>query len=255
MVLSQALSVSIFVTALTTAQRYSNVTGQARSDVFRIEGDRNTGDDELLPRHAVRGLRRVHRELHERADGPRAGRDRAARGVDGRLRVGDDRRSRRAAARPPGRSASSAPGTSSCSTSTSATAARSPRADERAAPPVPVVVLSDALNRQLYGGADSVGRTIRIAGRDFRVAGRDAPAARQAAPVGLRRLAREHGQPDGAVRVRRRAAPAARVHLAAAAARARLARDRRVGRAGSPSTGCGLPSADARTRFAAALPP
>jgi hypothetical protein len=31
MVLSQALSVSIFVTALTTAQRYSNVSGQARA--------------------------------------------------------------------------------------------------------------------------------------------------------------------------------------------------------------------------------
>src|SRR6185369_10177503 len=42
MVLSQALSVSIFVTALTTAQRYSNMTGQLRSDVFRVEGDRNS---------------------------------------------------------------------------------------------------------------------------------------------------------------------------------------------------------------------
>ncbi|HMF40148.1 MAG TPA: hypothetical protein VKQ32_05620, partial [Polyangia bacterium] len=41
MVLSQALSVSIFVTALTTAQRYSNMTGQLRGDVFRVEGDRN----------------------------------------------------------------------------------------------------------------------------------------------------------------------------------------------------------------------
>ena len=41
MVLSQALSVSIFVTALVSAQRYSNVTGQVRSDVFRVEGDRN----------------------------------------------------------------------------------------------------------------------------------------------------------------------------------------------------------------------
>jgi hypothetical protein len=45
------------------------------------------------------------------------------------------------------------------------------RADERASPPAPVVVLSDVLNQQLYGGADSVGRTIRIAGRDFRIVG------------------------------------------------------------------------------------
>jgi putative ABC transport system permease protein len=45
------------------------------------------------------------------------------------------------------------------------------RADERASPPVPAVVLTDMLNKRLYGGADSVGRTIRIAGRDFRIAG------------------------------------------------------------------------------------
>ena len=39
MVLSQALSVSIFATALVSAQRYSNVKGHLRGDVFRIEGD------------------------------------------------------------------------------------------------------------------------------------------------------------------------------------------------------------------------
>ena len=50
------------------------------------------------------------------------------------------------------------------------------RADERASPPAPVVVLSDVLNQQLYGGADSVGRTIRLAGRDFRDRRRHAPA-------------------------------------------------------------------------------
>ena len=57
MVVSQALSVSIFVTALTSAQRYSNMTGQVRSDVFRVEGDHNSVLRALLPRHAVRGLR------------------------------------------------------------------------------------------------------------------------------------------------------------------------------------------------------
>ena len=43
MVLSQALSVSIFVTALTTAQRYSNMAGQLRPDVFRVEAEQNGG--------------------------------------------------------------------------------------------------------------------------------------------------------------------------------------------------------------------
>jgi putative ABC transport system permease protein len=33
------------------------------------------------------------------------------------------------------------------------------------------VVLSDLLNKRLYGGANSVGRTIRVAGRDFRIVG------------------------------------------------------------------------------------
>ena len=34
-----------------------------------------------------------------------------------------------------------------------------------------MVVLTDVLNQQLFGGADSVGRTIRLAGRDFRIVG------------------------------------------------------------------------------------
>ena len=50
-----------------------------------------------------------------------------------------------------------------------APAPTSPAPRRRARPPE--VVLSDMLNQQLYGGADSVGRMIRIAGRDFRVVG------------------------------------------------------------------------------------
>ena len=41
MVLSQALGVSIFATALVSAQRYSNVAGQVNGDVFRVEGERD----------------------------------------------------------------------------------------------------------------------------------------------------------------------------------------------------------------------
>ncbi len=42
------------------------------------------------------------------------------------------------------------------------------RADEG---PEPVAVLSDEMNRRLFGGADSVGRTVRIEDREFRVVG------------------------------------------------------------------------------------
>ncbi|HKR77783.1 MAG TPA: ABC transporter permease [Rhodanobacter sp.] len=35
----------------------------------------------------------------------------------------------------------------------------------------PVVVVGDAINRRLFGGADSVGRTVSIGGRDYRVVG------------------------------------------------------------------------------------
>src|SRR5205814_107589 len=37
--------------------------------------------------------------------------------------------------------------------------------------PAPVVVLSEAMNQSLFGGADSVGRRLRIDDREFRVVG------------------------------------------------------------------------------------
>ena len=116
-----------------------------------------------------------------------------------------------------------------------------------------MVVLSDVLNQQLYGGADSVGRTIRIAGRDFRVVGVMRQRTGQDEPVGLRRRAREHRQPDGAVRVRRRAAPGARSLLAAGPARRRLARASPTSPSGVTEYWVRLPPAEARARFAAAL--
>ena len=48
--------------------------------------------------------------------------------------------------------------------------------DRRAdAGPEPVVVLSSEINDKLYGGTNSVGKTVRIANRDFRVVGVMAP--------------------------------------------------------------------------------
>ena len=80
MVLSQALSVSIFVTALVSAQRYSNVTGQVHSDVFRVEGDRNSVALARFYRGTqFEGFGEFTRELRQPADGARARRHRSAR--------------------------------------------------------------------------------------------------------------------------------------------------------------------------------
>jgi hypothetical protein len=81
MVLSQALSVSIFVTALVSAQRYSNVSGQLRSDVFRIEAITAHAAERFYRGTQFEGFGAVHRELRQPADGARAVRDRPARRV------------------------------------------------------------------------------------------------------------------------------------------------------------------------------
>jgi len=169
MVLSQALSVSIFVTAMSTAQRYTN-TGQVAPDLFRVEGERNPA----LVRY-YRGTQfEVFGEFTAHYVSLPTVRALAATGLAAASTVNF-------VAVLPGGPAEQ-------------TADRLPvrfcdadffqlfkvdfryggpftRADERAAPPAPFIVLSDLLNQKLYGGADSVGRTIRIAGRDFRIVG------------------------------------------------------------------------------------
>jgi putative ABC transport system permease protein len=167
MVLGQALSVSIFVTALTTAQRYSNVTGQLRDDVFRVEGEQN-GD-------LVRFYRGTQFEGFGQFTGsvvslPTAraltARDPAAQSTVSFVSIMNGGPSERA----PGRIAVrfcdpdifdlfnlefryGGPFTGS---------------HQQAGAEV---VLSDLLNHKLFGGADSVGRMMRIAGRDFRIVG------------------------------------------------------------------------------------
>ncbi|HEY7375269.1 MAG TPA: FtsX-like permease family protein [Polyangia bacterium] len=172
MVLGQALSVSIFVTALTTAQRYSNVSGQLRGDVFRVEGDRNSTLTRFYKGTQFEGFG----EFSATFVSARTARALAATGLASRSSV-------------------------------SFIALMNGGPTERAPEQLPVrfcdpdifdmfniefryggpftgvlgwrggplaaaeVVLSDVLNRRLYGGADSVGRMIRIAGRDFRIVG------------------------------------------------------------------------------------
>jgi len=170
MVLSQALSVSIFVTALTTAQRYSNVTGQARSEVYRIEGERSAALTNFFRGTQFEGFGEFTANFMPLA----TVRALDATGLPAASTVGFvSVMTGGPVERPPGRVAARFVGAGHFDLFNVDFRYGGPftGADERAVPPVPVVVLSDALNRQLYDGANSVGRTIRIAGRDFRVAG------------------------------------------------------------------------------------
>jgi putative ABC transport system permease protein len=180
MVLSQALGVSIFATALVSAQRYSNVTGQVNGDVFRVEGE-----------HSV-ALARFYRGTQFEGVGEFTGnfvslatvRTLAATGLATASTVNFvSVMTGGPVERPPARlpvrfcdaeifqlfnidfryggAFTSVPGTGVAGASVPG----------RPSPAAAEVVLSDMLNQRLYGGADSVGRMIRIAGRDFRVVG------------------------------------------------------------------------------------
>jgi putative ABC transport system permease protein len=170
MVLSQALSVSIFVTALTTAQRYSNVSGQARSDVYRIESDHSATLARFFQSTQFEGFGQFtayYVSLPTVRALDATGLPAASTVGFVSVMIGGP------VERPPARLPVRFVGAGHFDLFNVDFRYGGPftRADERATPPAPVVVLSDALNRQLYDGADSVGRTIRIAGRDFRIAG------------------------------------------------------------------------------------
>jgi putative ABC transport system permease protein len=167
MVLSQALSVSIFVTALTTAQRYSNMTGQLRPDVFRVEGEQNGGVVRFFKGTQFEGFGQFTGNI---VSLPTA-RALTAAGLAAKSTVSFvSVMNGGPSDRPPGRIA-----VRFCDpdifdvfdlpfryggpiTGTHRLAAAE-------------VVLSDPLNRRLFGGANSVGRMMRIAGRDFRIVG------------------------------------------------------------------------------------
>jgi len=175
MVLSQALGVSIFVTALVSAQRYSNVTGQVNSDVFRVEGE-----------HSV-ALSRFFRGTQFEGVGEFTGNFVSLGTVQTLAATGLATAStvnfvsvmtggpvERPPARLPVRFCDADlfqlfnidfryGGAFTSVAGTSIPGRPSPAAAE--------VVLSDMLNQHLYGGTDSIGRMVRIAGRDFRVVG------------------------------------------------------------------------------------
>ena len=109
------------------------------------------------------------------------------------------------------------------------------------------------LNQQLYGGADSVGRTIRIAGRDFRVVGvmRQRPGKINlwdfgVAPENIANLLVPFAFAD-------ELRPVPVLVLAAGPARAAAGAASPPRRAASPNTGSACRRGEARTRFAAAL--
>jgi putative ABC transport system permease protein len=170
MVLSQALSVSIFVTALATSQRYSNMTGQVHGDVYRVEGDRNGTISRFFQGTQFEGFGEFASNYVSIPTMRALERNGAPDGATVNfVSVVTGGPIERAPGRLPLRFCNAdlfqlfsvdfrygGPFT---------------RADESASPPVPAVVLTDLVNQSLYGGANSVGRTIRIAGHDFRIAG------------------------------------------------------------------------------------
>jgi putative ABC transport system permease protein len=170
MVFSQALGVSLFVTALTSVRRYSNMAGQVRPGAYRVEGD----PDSLL------------RTLYRRTQFAGYGSFSSAF-----LDL-------------PAARALTATGIASEASATFVSALaggpieapprRLPvrfcsadlftlfnvdflyggpwnRSDERGAATAHVMVLTDIANQRLFDGANSVGRVLRVAGEEFRVVG------------------------------------------------------------------------------------
>jgi putative ABC transport system permease protein len=168
MVLSQALGVSIFATALVSAQRYSNVTGQVNSDVFRVEGERSVALTRFYQGTQFEGVGEfIANYVSVSTVRALAATGQAIGATVNFVSVMTGGPTERPPARLPVRFCD-------------ADFFRLFNIDFRYGRPftggnpslaAAEVVLSDMLNQQLYGGADSVGRTIRIAGRDFRIVG------------------------------------------------------------------------------------
>jgi putative ABC transport system permease protein len=170
MVVSQALSVSIFVTALSSAQRYSNMTGQVRPDVFRIELNHDRDLASFYKGTQFEGFGEVSANYVSLPTARALSAAGAARGETVSFMAV---MSGGPAERPPGRVPVRLCDADLFALFRSDFRYGGPwtRADETATPPVPAIVLTELLNKQLYGGVNSVGRTLRIAGRDFRIVG------------------------------------------------------------------------------------
>lgn len=165
MVVSQAFSVSLFATALATSRRYAATAGQLAADAYRVERHPNRqmerffdgtnfsgfGDfsSRLIPLSIARALDADPAPVARTASfiAPLAGGPPLAppRRLPVRFCRADLFQIIRAEFRHGG--------------------------PWRPGSTTPQTVLSELLNQQLFGGQDSVGRTVRIAGRDFQVAG------------------------------------------------------------------------------------
>jgi putative ABC transport system permease protein len=166
MVVSQALSVSIFVTALTTTKRYSNLAGQVQPDVYRVEGHMVSALHAYFQKTQFEGfgeLARVYVSLPHARTLMATGLTTAQTPTFVSDMVGI----------PAGGEAQRVPVRFA-----SADLFSIFNVDFRYGRPWgaesslrPVTVLSDILNQTLFGGADSVGRTVRLGGRDFTVVG------------------------------------------------------------------------------------
>ena len=171
MVVSQALSVSIFVTALTSARRYSNMAGQVRSDVFRVERSHDSVLGTFYRGTQFEGFGEFTANFLSLPTTRALSRTGLASAETVSFVGGDDRWAERSPAEAAARAVLQRRPLRPLSRVDFRYGGPWTRADERASPPVPAAVLSDVLNQALFGGSDSVGRTLRIAGRDFRVVG------------------------------------------------------------------------------------
>jgi putative ABC transport system permease protein len=167
MVVSQALSVSLFTTALVTASRYSSMTGQLAPNVYRAESRSNEQLAHFFDGTPFQGFGQwagifiglpTSRALQDRAPALQA------KSFISVMAGGPtDRRPARLPVR-------------FCDADlfdiflTDFRHGRPWRRQDEAER-APVAVISDLLNRRLFDGENSVGRTIRAAGREFRIIG------------------------------------------------------------------------------------
>jgi putative ABC transport system permease protein len=168
MVVSQALGVSLFVTALTTVRRYSLMTGQVQPDVYRVEGDEGTVLNALYHGSQFEGFANFSSAFLSL---PTANALTATGIPTERTATFISVLAGGPVERPPQRLPVRFCDADLFSLFNVDFRYGGPwhRADE--APAARVVVLSDLLNRQLYDGADSVGRMLRIGGADYRIVG------------------------------------------------------------------------------------
>ena len=168
MVVSQALGVSIFATALVTARRYSDMTGQVAAGVFRVEPGRDIFMGRLFQGTQFDGFgdfAGVFIDLPTaRALGAAGAPDRQTLSFVS-VQAGG----------PTGAPADRLP-VRYCNADLFELFEidlRYGRALKRSdeTEQAPVVVLSDLLNDKLFAGRNSVGRTLRLGARDFRIVG------------------------------------------------------------------------------------